>query len=57
MQEYKDIDNLVSRIIEIKLVQFNSVDINLGAETTAVCPMKGRARNGQNTNTIHVNIQ
>jgi len=47
----------VNRIIKIKQDQFSSAEVNLRAETTAVWPMKGRATDGQNTNTMHGNIQ
>ena len=36
---------------------FNSVEVNLRAETIFVWPMKGRATKDQNTNIIQENIQ
>jgi hypothetical protein len=36
---------------------FDSVEVNLRAEITAVWPMTGSARNNQDTNKIQENVQ
>jgi len=51
VQEYRDIEKLVDRDVKLTIqFQFNSAEINLRAETTAVWLTKGRARNDRNAN-------
>jgi len=57
VQEYRDIEKLVDRDVKLTIqFQFNSAEINLRAETTAVWPTKGRARNDRNANKYTKNL-